>query len=121
MDFVPNQNGFGHMADWLEKDEFKNLAICPNGINLWGRWRKPSTLDPLNPGSAELVSKMYADMIPYTKSKYFNMNFDEPFELGLNKNKQRCQEIGKENLYLEFVEKAYNEIKKYTNEEWDNI
>ena len=41
------------------------------------------------------------------------MNFDEPFELGLNKNKQKCLELGKENVYLEFVEKAYKEIKKH--------
>ena len=23
LDFVPNQNGFGHMADWLAKEEYK--------------------------------------------------------------------------------------------------
>lgn len=109
IDFVPNQNGFGHMTDWLEKDEFKNLAICPNGINLWGRWRKPSTLDPLNPGSAELVSKMYADMIPYTKSKYFNMNFDEPFEL----SRGLPEGTDAEDVYVEFVNTIYKEVKKY--------
>lgn len=25
IDFVPNQNGFGHMSDWLAQDEYKNL------------------------------------------------------------------------------------------------
>ncbi len=109
IDFVPNQNGFGHMTDWLAKDELKDLAICPNGINLWGRWRKPSTLDPLNPGSLELVRKMYADMLPYANSKYFNMNFDEPFELsrGLPEGEDA------EEVYLEFVNKVYKEVKKY--------
>ena len=26
IDFVPNQNGFGHMSDWLAIDEYKGLA-----------------------------------------------------------------------------------------------
>ncbi|MBQ4060807.1 MAG: family 20 glycosylhydrolase [Bacilli bacterium] len=109
IDFVPNQNGFGHMEAWLEKEKVKDLAICPNGINLWGRWRRPSTLNPLNPGSLDLVKKMYADMIPYTKSKYFNMDFDEPFEL--SKGLPEGEDV--EEVYLDFVEKVYNEIKKY--------
>ena len=113
IDLVPNQNGLGHMGDWLSKDEFKDLAESPEGIHLWGTLRAPSTLDVSNPKSLELIKKMYADMLVHSKSKYFHMNFDEPFELGLNKNKQKCEELGKANVYLEFVEKAYDEIKKY--------
>ena len=113
IDLVPNQNGLGHMEQWLSKDEFKELAEAPEGIHLWGSLRPASTLDVSNPKSLELIKTMYNDMLPISNSKYFHMNFDEPFELGLNKNKQRCLEIGKENVYLEFVNKAYKEIKKY--------
>lgn len=109
IDFVPNQNGFGHMTSWLEKDELKDLAVCPEGIELWGRWREPSTLNPLNPRSLDLVKKMYEDMLPHTVSSYFNMNFDEPFELGMGLTK----DMDKEELYLDFVNKVYPEIKKY--------
>lgn len=109
IDFVPNQNGFGHMADWLEKDELKDLAVCPDGIDLWGRHREPSTLNPLNDKSLELVRKMYADMIPFTKSDYFNMNFDEPFELGHGLTK----DMNREDLYVDFLNKVYLEVKKY--------
>jgi hypothetical protein len=113
IDLVPNQNGLGHMEQWLAKDEFKDLAEAPEGIRLWGTHRDPSTLNVLDPRSLELIDSMYEDMLPISSSKYFNMNFDEPFELGKNKTKQRCDEIGKENVYLEFVEKAYNLIKKH--------
>lgn len=113
IDLVPNQNGLGHMEQWLSKDEFKELAEAPEGIHLWGSWRPSSTLDVSNPKSIELVRQMYDDMLPISNSKYFNMNFDEPFELGLNKNKQRCLELGKGNVYLEFVEKAREIILKY--------
>lgn len=113
IDLVPNQNGLGHMEQWLAKEEFKDLAEAPEGIHLWGSHRPPSTLNVLDPRSLELVEKMYDDMLPISNSNYFNMNFDEPHELGLNKTKDLCLEIGKENVYLEFVKKAYDVIKKY--------
>lgn len=113
IDLVPNQNGLGHMEQWLKKDEFKDLAEAPGGIHLWGTQRPPSTLNVLDPRSIELVETMYDDMIPISNSKYFHMNFDEPFELGLDKTKEICQEKGKANVYLDFVKKAYNIIKRY--------
>lgn len=113
IDLVPNQNGFGHMSEWLKIDEFKDLAEAPEGIDLWGSHRPPSTLNALDSRSLYLIEKLYDDMLPVSNSKYFHMNFDEPFELGLNKTKQKCIEIGKENVYLDFVLKAKNIIDKY--------
>ena len=113
IDFVPNQNGFGHMTKWLETKEYKELAECPEGIFLWGRNRKSSTLNPIDPKSLKLVTRMYDDMLPYAKSSYFNMNFDEPFELGKGKSKAECDEKGIGNVYIDFVLKAYEIIKKY--------
>ncbi|HHU55215.1 MAG TPA: family 20 glycosylhydrolase [Acholeplasmataceae bacterium] len=113
IDFVPNQNGFGHMAQWLELDEFKDLAEAPDGIFLWGRHRAPSTLDPRDERSFELIKKMYADMLPLSNSKYFNMNFDEPFELGKGKSKEAVEKEGLGNVYLDYALKAIEEIRKY--------
>lgn len=113
IDLVPNQNGLGHMEQWLEKDEFKNLAEAPEGIHLWGSHRPPSTLNVLDPKSFELVEKMYDDMLPISTSKYFHMNLDEPFELGKNKTKDICLEQGKENVYLDFVKKLKTVVDRY--------
>ncbi len=113
IDLVPNQNGFGHMAKWLETDEFKNLAEKPEGIFLWGRHRKPGTLNPLDPNSLKLIEQLYADMLSISSSPYFNMNFDEPFELGKGKSKEACEKHGVGNVYIDFVLKAYEVIKKY--------
>ena len=113
IDFVPNQNGFGHMTDWLEKEENADLRICPNGSYIWGRNRKASTLHPLKEGSLELIKKMYADMLPYTNSKYFNMNFDEPFELGKELTEEVCEEKGIGNVYIDYTLKVYDIIKLY--------
>lgn len=113
IDFVPNQNGFGHMSDWLALDKFKELAECPDGFEIWGSKRPPSTLDPTNPKSFELVKQMYEEMIPFTKSKYFNMNFDEPYELGHGKSKQECLRTSTEDVYIEYLEKLANVVRKY--------
>ena len=113
IDFVPNQNGFGHMAPWLALEEFKDLRISPEGMHLWGRFRPASTLNPLHEGSIELVKKMYKDMLPLCKSKYFNMNFDEPFELGRGLTEEKAKEVGVGNLYIDYALKAYDEIKSY--------
>ena len=113
LDFVPNQNGLGHMADWLEKDEYKDLAECPDGFYIWGSNRAATTLDPTNPKSIDLVKKMYKDMIPYTSSKYFNMNFDEPYELGHGKSKQKAEETSIEDVYIEYFNNLASDVKKY--------
>jgi len=113
IDLVANQNGFGHMGEWLKHDEFKDLAVCPEGIYLWGRHRTPTTLDPKDPRSIELIKKLYKDMLPISNSKYFNMNFDEPFELGHGKSKELCEIEGKGNVYIDYTLLAYEEIKKY--------
>ena len=113
IDLVPNENGFGHMGKWLSYEEFKPLAECPEGIFLWGRNREPSTLDPLNEKSIELVKDLYDEMIPLSNSKYFNMNFDEPFELGKGKSKDEVLKKGLGNVYIDYTLKAYEALKKY--------
>ncbi len=113
IDLVPNQNGFGHMAKWLAEPEFHDLAECPDGAFIWGRNRPAATLDPSDPRSLELITKMYADMLPHSNSKYFNMNFDEPMELGRGKSKEICEEQGLANVYIDYTLKAYEIIKKY--------
>ena len=113
IDLVPNQNGFGHMADWLARKEYKKLAECENGFTIWGCHRPSSTLDPTNKGSHKLVKRMYEDMLPHFKSKYFNMNFDEPYELGYGKSKEKCDESSKEDVYIEYLMPLYKLVKKY--------
>ena len=81
-----------------------------------GTHRAPSTLNPLDERSVELVKKMYQDMLPISNSKYFNMNFDEPFELGKGKSAEYCKQHGLGNCYVDFVLKAYQEIKKYNKQ-----
>ena len=113
IDLVPNENGFGHMDKWLEQEEFKDLRNSPNGVYIWGSNRNPSTLNPLDPRSSVLVKTLYDDMLPYSNSPYFNMDFDEPLELGHDKTLKICEEKGVGDVYLDYAIPLINYVKSY--------
>lgn len=112
IDLVPNENGFGHMGDWLKLDKFHDLAICPNGFDIWGAFRPGTTVLP-SEESIKFVKTLYDDMLPFFKSKYFNMNLDEPLELGLERSKELVEKDGLENVYIDYFLKLYDYVKEY--------
>jgi hexosaminidase len=108
IDLVPCQNGFGHMERWLKHERYADLAITPNlRTNNMGDTRLPSTLNPLDPRSIELVASIYDDLLPHFSSKLFNGSADEPFELGQGRTEQAVQERGKGRVYLEYLLELY--------------
>lgn len=108
IDLVPNQNLFGHMMAWLATDQFKDLAECPKGYKIMGLVSMKGTLDPSDPGSIELVSKMTDDLLPNFTSGFYNVNLDEPFELGKGKSKELCEKIGEGEVYLDYAMKMHD-------------
>ncbi|MFN8256114.1 MAG: family 20 glycosylhydrolase [Bacteroidales bacterium] len=111
IELVPNQNSLGHMAQWLAKDEFKDLAECPKGYKLLGLIEMKTTLNPDNPKSLELVKKMSDDLLPNFTSENFNVNLDEPFELGKSKTRPIKDEKEIAKLYLSYAKK----LNEYVN------
>jgi len=111
IELVPNQNSLGHMQDWLKQPELMNLAECPEGYKLLGLIEMKTTISPTNPRSLELVEQMSEDLLPNFSSNQFNVNLDEPFELG--KSKQRPIEDPKEigRLYLDYARKLNDYVK----------
>ena len=84
IELVPNQNSFGHMERWLVHPEYNSLAAMPNGgaVTPWGTVKKdPTTLDPANPGSLELLAGLYDSLLPNFSSRLFNVGCDETFEI----------------------------------------
>jgi hexosaminidase len=111
---VPNQNCFGHMAPWLAKDEFKELAENNDGIEFVPGLKMPSsTLNPLDPKTLELVTKMFDELLPNFSADVVNINFDEPFELGTGKSREACAERGLGTIYLEYLLKVCDIVKKH--------
>jgi hexosaminidase len=105
IDLVPNQNSLGHMTSWLAMPEYRDLAECPKGFKMMGQQRPAGTLDPSNPGSIELIRRMSDDLLPNFTSGYFNVNLDEPFELGQGKSRKLAKKEGAGKLYFDYLMK----------------
>lgn len=113
VEFVPNQNCFGHMSEWLYSDAFRRLSECPEGFSFYGTHMPPSTLNPLLSESFDFVSAQFADLLPLFSSDKVNIGGDEPFELGMGASKAECERVGKGKVYLDFMKRVFAEIGKY--------
>ncbi len=106
IDLVPNQNVLGHMEQWLAKPQFSHLAECEDGYIFENLYRRPPmTLDVRNKGSFELACTLLSALLKNSSSGYINVNMDEPFELGMGKNKEAAERSGRLCLYFEYLEK----------------
>jgi hypothetical protein len=110
IELVPNQNSLGHMTAWLETERYKDLAECPKGYKMLGLISMKTTLDPTDRRSLELVSKMTGDLLPNFTSSSFNVNLDEPFELGKGKTKELCKTQGEGKVYLDYALKIHDMV-----------
>jgi len=113
IDFVPNHNGLGHMSAWLEKPQFKDLAAIEEGMFMWGAHRSASTLNPLDPRSLDLVKTYTSDVLKVSKSPYFHLCMDEPYELGAGKTQDAAKTIGVGQMYLDYVLKMVDHVRSY--------
>lgn len=124
IDLVPNQNSLGHMERWLKFDRYIHLAETPDGFD--APWRKnspPTSLNPIDPGSIELMASLYDELLPHFTSKFLNVGGDEPWELGLGRSKEEVERIGEGRVYLDYILKLYEEVhsRNRTMMFWDDI
>ena len=125
IELVPNQNSFGHMERWLKHPRYKSLGEVEDGFTFpWGfRHEGGFSLNPLDPRSLALVESLYDELLPNFTSAQFNVGCDETFDLGLGKSKAECERRGKDRVYLEFLLKIYEAVKRRgrTMQFWGDI
>ncbi|MEE8170722.1 MAG: glycoside hydrolase family 20 zincin-like fold domain-containing protein, partial [Phycisphaerae bacterium] len=114
VDLVPNQNCFGHMERWLRHDRYAPLAEATEPWrDPWGRIREqPTTLNPLDPRSFQLVAGLLDDLLPNFRSGLVNVNCDEPFELGQGRSAAACGRRGLAAVYLDFLLKLNRHVRR---------
>jgi hypothetical protein len=113
VELVPNQNSFGHMERWLNHPRYIHLAEAPDGFAFRGGWHDgPFSLSPMEPGSIELLAGLYQELLPHFSSRQVNVGCDETFELGQGKSKAACAERGVGRVYLEFLLKIYDLVRR---------
>jgi hypothetical protein len=104
VELVPNQNSFGHLHRWLEKERYRPLAEVPEA---------PFTICPTDPKSIELLDEMYSELLPNFSSRQFNVGCDETGDLGKGRSKQFVKnEADIARLYLNFLLKIHDLAKK---------
>ncbi len=110
IELLPNQNSLGHMERWLKHPRYHDLAECPDGFEpSWGGHSPPTTLNPLDPRSLELIVGMYDQLLPNFSSKVINVGGDEPWELGKGHSREAVEQRGGE-VYLEYLLKLYDKV-----------
>ncbi len=110
IELVLNQNSLGHMSAWLSRKEFNHLAETENGMKFMESSMPVRTLDAINSESLELVTSMMDDMLPFFTSNKFNVNLDEPFELGKGKNKKLAEEKGEAYIYMDYLKRLHERV-----------
>ena len=104
IELVPCQNTFGHMERWLKHPRYAGLAITlDHRVSAMGDPRLPSTLNPLDPRSIELIESIFSELAPHFSSKSFNVSADEPFELGKGSTESAVAQRGKGKVYLDYL------------------
>jgi len=115
IDFVPNQNSFGHMERWLRHPRYLPLAEAPEGAETpWGfRWKGPFSLCPTDPRSLELLSDLYAQLLPNFSSPLFNVGCDETFDIGQGRSRAQCDRVGVHQVYLDFLNSVHRLVQSH--------
>jgi hexosaminidase len=82
IELVPNQNCLGHMNRWLEHEQYRELALAPDGfVDPYGIAHEAMTLDPSHPRSLALVRELLGELLPLFSSRRVNVGLDETWEL----------------------------------------
>jgi hypothetical protein len=112
IELVPNQNSFGHMGRWLKHERYSGLAEATGCfVDPWGAVRhQPTSLNPQDPGSMDLLRSLYDELLPHFSSNLINVGADEPFELGQGRSRALCERKGTGRVYLEFMEKIHADL-----------
>ena len=119
IELVPSLSTFGHLYMALSTRSFSHLCELENSQDMPYSWvgrMEHHTLDVSNPGSLEFVENMLNQFIPLFSSNKFNICCDETFDLGEGKNKELAKKLGKGKLYVDFLKKIIDIVKKHGKE-----
>jgi hypothetical protein len=111
---IPNMNCLGHMDMWLAQEVLRDFAECPDGFLFKDLYhREPGTLDPYDEKAFEFITALAQDLMECFEEVRFNANLDEPYELGMGKNKEIAKTKQVSGIYVEYI----NKLNTYLNKE----
>ncbi len=115
VELVPSVVSLGHLYKVLRTKAYSHLAEIPEeegaGFSFHNRMAH-HTLDVGQEESLKLVFQMFDEYAALFTSKKFNLNGDEPFDLGRGRGKAMADEIGSHQMYVDWIGKVCAHIKE---------
>jgi hypothetical protein len=107
IDLVPSLQSFGHMGYILSLPQHRRLAEIVR-FEDWAKatWRqrmRGMTITPVEEGTYRLLGELYDDFLPVFRSKFFNLNSDETWDLGKGRSQALAGEVGVGRVYLAHI------------------
>jgi hexosaminidase len=93
IDVIPEQEAFGHLHHVLKYDLYAPLGETDHG----------HVLAPNDPASLPLIKSWFAEIDSLFPSKFVHLGADETFELGMGRTKDRVQQSGLGQVYIDFL------------------
>lgn len=103
VDFVGSFQSFGHQANILKIPKYTDMAET----------REKWDLTPARKETYVFLKDIYREIVPAFSSKYFNINSDETFTLGLGQSKNIVERKGKGRVYIEHIKRVKSMLDKY--------
>ncbi len=103
IDYFPSIQSFGHSRIILSNPKYSHLAEFPGS----------SLLSPAISEVYDFLKDVYSDVCKIYKSKYFNINCDETWDLGKGRSKEICEKEGYGVVYLNHIVKLRNFLKEF--------
>ncbi len=109
VELVPSVVSLGHLYKVLRTKAYSHLAELPEAdgapFSFHNRMAH-HTLDVCQEESLRLVFQLFDEYAALFTSRRFNLNGDEPFDLGRGRGQARAQEIGAHQMYVDWIGKV---------------
>ena len=116
IELVPCLASFGHLYKLLGTRTYQELCELEGSagqeFSFWDRMSH-HTLNPVDPGSAELIYGMIGEFMQLFRSDKFNICADETFDLGTGRSREAAREKGRQQLYVDFVSGLFDYLIKH--------
>lgn len=108
IELVPSIASFGHLYKVLSTKTYEHLCELEGAslekFSFVGRMEH-HTVDVTNDESFTMIKKMLSEYMGLFSSKQFNICADETFDLGKGKSKDLAEDIGVNQVYVNFLSK----------------
>ena len=115
IDLVPSVATLGHLYKVLRTRTYRHLSEIEDSDDVAFSFYERMchhTLDVTQEGSLELVYQMLDEYASLFTSDLFNINGDEPFDLGRGRGKKLADEIGSHQMYVDWLAKVCRHVQE---------